>query len=403
MRLLGRLLVIVIVLALIPVFLGDAPAGAQSSERIRQIEQERKTLQQKINEADRKAKSIAGEIAANSSRKFAVERDISRLTLEIALAEERIAQAEAELGLARMELLSVEETLGATLRRVDDMKSRLDKRAASTYKHGTGIYLEMLISSEDFRGFLNRLSYVRGVVSEDRSRLEAVERLSDQLTRAREEVTQRRDGITAQKALIEAEKAEVARRKGQLQGARSDLNGLISQGQQNLQQVQSEKAAYLKAMDQLRRESSSIAAMLRSRQKGQVWQAGGGKKLAWPCTGSTTSSYGYRTHPIFQDRRFHSGIDISCKSGAPVISAEAGTVVWAGTRSGYGLTVIIDHGSALATLYAHLSSVSVGSGTRVSRGQNVGAVGCSGYCTGPHLHFETRINGDPVDPMQFYR
>ena len=98
----------------------------------------------------------------------------------------------------------------------------------------------------------------------------------------------------------------------------------------------------------------------------------------------------------------HSGIDISAPYGQAVVAAESGTVVFAGSRGGYGLTVIIDHGGALATLYAHLSSVGVGTGSTVSRGQRIGSVGCSGYCTGPHLHFETRVNGEPVDPMRFF-
>jgi murein DD-endopeptidase MepM/ murein hydrolase activator NlpD len=403
MRFLWRLITAVLTILLATPILLHSASAQSSTERQRQIEAERRQLQEKINQADRKAKAISGEIATNSSRKSLVERDISRLTLAIKVAEDKIARAEADLGSARNELLTVEGVLALTLKRLDEMEKRVARRAAATYKQGTGVYVEMLLSADDFRSFVNRLTFVRNVITEDRSRLHAVERLSQQMTRSREEITKRKDDITAQKTAIEQEKATVARQKGELQSARQELNALISQGQQNLKQVEGEKAAYMRAMDQLRRESSSIASMLRSRQKGQVFQVGGTKRLAWPCTGSVVSPYGYRTHPIFHDRRLHAGIDIGCPSGASVSAAEGGTVVWAGTRSGYGLTVIIDHGGALATLYAHLSSVRVGTGAQVGRGQTVGAVGCTGYCTGPHLHFETRVNGDPVDPMQFFR
>ena len=152
----------------------------------------------------------------------------------------------------------------------------------------------------------------------------------------------------------------------------------------------------------LETESRGIAALLRSIQKGQVYQAGSGKKLAWPTTGSVSSYFGYRTHPIFGDRRLHAGIDISAPAGQSVIAAESGKVVLAGYKGGYGLVVVIDHGNALATLYAHLSAVNVATGGTVGRASRVGSVGCSGYCTGPHLHFETRINGEPRDPMQFF-
>jgi murein DD-endopeptidase MepM/ murein hydrolase activator NlpD len=403
MRFLLRLSTAVLTVLLVTPLLLQSASAQSSTERQRQIEAERRQLQEKIRQADQKAKTISGEIATNSTRKSAVERDISRLTTAIKLAEDKIARAEADLGSARDELFTVEGVLALTLKRLDEMEKRVSRRAAATYKQGTGVYVEMLLSADDFRSFVNRLTFVRSVISEDRARLQAVERLSEQMTRSREEITKKKDDITAQKTVIEQEKQAVARQKSELQAARQQLNGLISQGQQNLKQVQGEKADYLRAMDQLRRESSSIAAMLRSRQKGQTLLAGGTKRLAWPCTGSVVSPYGYRTHPIFLDSRLHAGIDISCKSGAPVSAAEGGTVIWSGTRSGYGLTVIIDHGGALATLYAHLSSVSVGNGARVGRGQSVGAVGCTGYCTGAHLHFETRVNGEPVDPMQFYR
>ena len=106
-------------------------------------------------------------------------------------------------------------------------------------------------------------------------------------------------------------------------------------------------------------------------------------------------------HPIFGDRRLHTGIDIGAPYGAPVWAADNGTVTYAGVMSGYGNVIVVDHGGGLATTYNHLSAFAVGTGQAVGRGQQVGNVGCSGYCTGPHLHFEVRINGTPVDPMPY--
>jgi murein DD-endopeptidase MepM/ murein hydrolase activator NlpD len=115
--------------------------------------------------------------------------------------------------------------------------------------------------------------------------------------------------------------------------------------------------------------------------------------------GPVTSGYGWREHPVLGGRRFHTGIDIGASTGTLIAAAGDGTVVYAGMKAGYGNTVIIDHGGGIATLYAHQSKIAVDSGVPVTRGQRVGAVGCTGYCTGPHLHFEVRVNGDPVDPM----
>ncbi|MDQ3708049.1 MAG: M23 family metallopeptidase, partial [Actinomycetota bacterium] len=121
----------------------------------------------------------------------------------------------------------------------------------------------------------------------------------------------------------------------------------------------------------------------------------------WPADGVKTSDFGWRTHPIFGTGRLHSGIDIGAAYGSPISAAASGTVVSAGTMSGYGNVVVLDHGGGIATLYAHQSSVAVGTGQAVQRGQTIGYVGSTGYSTGPHLHFEVRVSGTPVDPMGY--
>jgi murein DD-endopeptidase MepM/ murein hydrolase activator NlpD len=113
------------------------------------------------------------------------------------------------------------------------------------------------------------------------------------------------------------------------------------------------------------------------------------------------SPFGYRIHPIYGDRRLHTGVDFDASEGTPIHAAESGTVVSAGWMGGYGNATIIDHGNGLATLYAHQSAILVSGGQHVTRGQVIGRVGCTGACTGPHLHFEVRVNGTPVDPMPY--
>jgi murein DD-endopeptidase MepM/ murein hydrolase activator NlpD len=113
------------------------------------------------------------------------------------------------------------------------------------------------------------------------------------------------------------------------------------------------------------------------------------------------SGFGNRVHPVYGTVRFHSGIDINCANGAPVGAAAGGVVIQAGWNGGYGNSVVIDHGNGFATLYGHMSAVYVGVGSSVGQGANIGAVGSTGLSTGPHMHFEVRINGTAVDPMGY--
>jgi len=137
---------------------------------------------------------------------------------------------------------------------------------------------------------------------------------------------------------------------------------------------------------------------------GQLSGGSGGtapSRLQRPVDAPITSLFGPRVHPIFGTVRMHTGIDFGATSGTPIRAAAAGRVVQAGAMSGYGNVVVIDHGGGLATLYAHQSRVAVAAGTQVQAGQVIGYVGATGYATGPHLHFEVRINGTPVDPMPY--
>jgi len=123
----------------------------------------------------------------------------------------------------------------------------------------------------------------------------------------------------------------------------------------------------------------------------------------WPVNGPISSPYGYRIHPILGYLKLHTGIDFGVGYGTPIHACDSGLVIYATWMGGYGNVIIVDHGHGISTLYAHQSSLAVGTGSLVARGQVVGYVGSTGFSTGPHLHFEVRVNGNPVDPMGYLR
>jgi murein DD-endopeptidase MepM/ murein hydrolase activator NlpD len=400
--LMRRLAAAITVVALTAGGLSLAPTLGYHDDRLREIEHEKAELREKIHSADVKAAGLQQRIAASDRRLSDLERRIVSFNYQIFQAEGRLSAAEADLAIARAELISIERTLARTLERLDYIQDTANRRAREIYKGGLTLQLEALLTADSLRDFLARIVFVRSVLSEDGRMVVELEEMTERLDKARFKAVKRKEDIDRHLQEIKDERKRIELLRDDLASGRQAVLAEISTRRQLLAQVERNKAAYLEAMRQLEAESQSIASLLRSRQSGQVYVAGQGEELAWPVTGSITSGYGWRTSPIYGDRRFHTGIDIGAQTGQPVIASASGEVVLSGYLRGYGLTVIIDHGNAMATLYGHNSTVAVSEGAQVSRGQVISGVGCTGYCTGPHLHFEVRINGDHVNPMQFF-
>jgi murein DD-endopeptidase MepM/ murein hydrolase activator NlpD len=202
--------------------------------------------------------------------------------------------------------------------------------------------------------------------------------------------------------------AEVDQRTSALEATRqlqaeatSALTEWAAHEQALLEQVRGRRSQYESRIREQQRESDGIAALLRRRGSGGVQISGRGSLSSPLANPVISSTYGYRVHPIFGDRRLHTGLDFRAASGTPIMAAAPGEVVFAGTRGGYGNCVIVDHGGGVATLYAHQSAIRVSTGQQVARGEVIGSAGSTGYATGPHLHFEVRVNGAPVDPMPY--
>jgi murein DD-endopeptidase MepM/ murein hydrolase activator NlpD len=157
---------------------------------------------------------------------------------------------------------------------------------------------------------------------------------------------------------------------------------------------------YLHEVEGLAQASAQLGAQIQSAQARGAAQGGystgsGSGRLMWPVQGPITSPFGMRWG------RMHEGIDIGASYGTPIHAAGSGTVIYSGWMSGYGNLVVIDHGRGLATAYGHQSAIAAGNGQSVAQGQTIGYVGCTGHCFGPHLHFEVRVNGQPVDPLGY--
>jgi murein DD-endopeptidase MepM/ murein hydrolase activator NlpD len=207
--------------------------------------------------------------------------------------------------------------------------------------------------------------------------------------------------------LLNEEKAKLAKYKNELNKQQKYYNSLLKKRRELLAKYNQEIAKTKQDIDyyediQKEKYEELQRYIIQSQALNRNLKYSGGR-LLWPTTSNLITSYfGYRVHPIYRTTRFHSGIDIGAPYGAPIYAAEAGKVILASYYDGYGNCIIIDHGDGVSTLYAHCSSIIVKVGQYVSKGQIIGYVGSTGNSTGPHLHFEVRIKGNPVNPLNYF-
>jgi murein DD-endopeptidase MepM/ murein hydrolase activator NlpD len=386
---------------LVALFAALALPAAASHDRLEQIERRKQEIQRKQGELSAREGNLSAAVQQLDVRRAEADAEVRSLDARLQTLDRRIAKVEEDLTRTQVELALLQDDLLKVQKRLVGRTNVLTERAVAAYKAGPSAYLDSLLSSETFSDLFDRFAYYQSALDADSQLVEQIQVLRDATVVQRDLVEEKRQDIAEAHKKLADNRNEVAQLRSQKADVLAQREAAVAQKRELLQGVRQNQARLTRIAAQLDRESSQIEAILAS-SAGGPFPSGGGQ-LAWPAAGPLTSGFGYRTHPIFGDRRFHSGIDIGAGHGAPVVAAGRGTVVFVGTMSGYGNYIAINHGGGLATTYAHLSGFSVSNGQSVSRGQRVGSVGCTGFCTGPHLHFEVRVNGSPVDPMPYLR
>ncbi len=391
--LLSTLCVVVALVAQTP---AQTPALAQES-RADEIQQRLDEIERARTELARRESAIRDEIERDG-----VRRDV--LTDELAELQSIYDDVKGRADRASATLDEIEAKIAAKKRAIEHaeklMQRALDDiraRAVHIYKRGPVSMFDMFADIKGVSDFMRRFSLVAHVVRKDEREIVEVREVRKLIIASLDEMKDLREKADAQHVVVSAERNRAAAVKNEVSARHGAVSGELQASYAALGDVERQKAEYERESASLQAESASIAAFLRGRGSGPAQVSP--KGMVWPVSGPVTSGFGWREHPIFKTQRFHNGIDIGAPAASPIVSAGAGSVVFAGPKNGYGNTVIVDHGGGIATLYAHQSEIGVANGAVVGRGTKIGAVGCTGYCTGPHLHFEVRVNGDPVDPM----
>jgi murein DD-endopeptidase MepM/ murein hydrolase activator NlpD len=291
------------------------------------------------------------------------------------------------------QLKDLEETLETALVAQQELSTKVGQRLKSLYTGERIGFLQMLLASGNLSTLLDRMYYKKRIFAQDKVLYHDYIEKTRILQEKKEELVKEKNrlGFTI---------AKIQTYQSQLQDSMT-LDRLL------VEKLRTSREAYEMAENQLERESMSIERQIldMTRTGGQVLGSTG--RFIAPVIAAITSGFGLRFHPIFHTHRMHTGVDFGARYGAAVHAADGGRVIQSGWGGGYGKMVIINHGTQngrnLSTLYAHMSSTAVFPGQQVSKGQVVGYVGSTGFATGPHLHFEVRIDGRPVNPLGYLR
>ena len=296
----------------------------------------------------------------------------------------------------------VKKELDATEKRIDENEDKLKvlnkdfavkrdqlaKRVRDIYINGQINYLDVLFGAKDFQDFFTRMDLLKRVIQQDYDLVQVVFAEKTAIETSQKELEQ--DKTAKEKLVVSA-----ADRKKEAEKKQAAKQAIIDK-------METDRATQERIINENLAASKEVEQMIRnSRYQPASPALSGGGALNWPLGGPITSPFGWRVHPITGASRFHSGIDIGGDYGDTIHAAGAGIVSYAGWISGYGYAVIIDHGGGISTLYGHNQALLVSEGQSVSQGQAIAECGSTGNTTGPHCHFEVRVDGEPVDPMGY--
>lgn len=368
----------------------------QVDEKLEQLKSHIATIQQREEGLRSEIAQVNGQISALESKVGTVSSQLTGLKRDLGLRKQRLA--------ALRELYKLEtQRLIALGRQFRTAERHLDRRIVDLYQQGRPTTVDVVLEATSIQDFLDTMDFVTKISAEDRRIVVAVATARKDMSAARLRTKKVAAGVQAEARVIAARASQVSlvrsqllTQQGQLADTRSakaqSLDTLNAQERQDAEEMDALAAASARLGDQIR--VAQEAARRAAEQKGQAQTAAPGR-LQWPASGPVTSPFGPRWG------RMHTGIDIGAAMGSPVVAAAAGTVIVAGWADGYGNTVVVDHGGGMATLSGHQSQIDVTVGQSVTAGQQLGLVGSTGRSTGPHLHFEVRSNGTPVDPLGY--
>jgi murein DD-endopeptidase MepM/ murein hydrolase activator NlpD len=362
----------------------EQSTAIESKKRL--LQQEKLKLSRKSSEYHKKAAELKKAENAAYQKLHVMESQLNATTGKLTDTKHQVDHTEHK----------IEET-AATLNTVQtkelSLKECASKRLREIYEGNRLSFVEMLFQVDNLQSLLDRMYYQERVAEQDKKLIEELRQREALLAHHKEELGQKKNVLADLVSQIAQKAMEIAKAK--------------TSQQDTAEKLRSQRAFYEQAERELANEShrleNQIFVMESANHKRGGPIAVGSGSMCMPLRAPVTSPFGYRVHPIFGVRKFHSGVDLAGPNRSAIRAADGGNVLFTGWYGGYGKVVIISHGNGMATLYAHLSRANVNVGDNVTKGDVIAYEGTTGFSTGPHLHFEVRVNGKPNNPLNYVR
>lgn len=374
--------IVLVLLIIILVLISLSTINIVEAENLNELQDKKNEIQNQINESNEQIDQIQIQLTENLEQLNNLNERIYGYESEIASLEKNLGNIEKEIEIVTAKLNLIQENYNL-------QRDVLQNRIVALYESGDIVYLDVLLSSNTLSEFITNYYLIGEIAKYDSDLLENIENQKIQIENIKSSLEENKENVKTIKK--NKEKTSIA-----LENSKIIRNSYINKLNAQEKETQSK-------IDEFQAELNSIEAQIVALTTGNIGSDYVGGEFAWPAPGYTTitSKFGMRFHPIFKVNRMHTGTDIGMPTGAYIIAANDGIVIKSMYTTGYGNMVMIDHGGGVATVYGHGSEIIAQTGQTVKRGDIIMKAGSTGWSTGPHLHFEIRINGTCVDPMPF--
>lgn len=322
------------------------------------------------------------------------QRELSRLEQNFGQIQNQLHRTQNKLRNTKQELNMLQNKLSKLGWNLQSRQKLLNQRIVAIYKHGFQSYLEILFNARNFAEFISRFEALSYFINSDL-------RLIDEIQHTKMEIKSQHIAINSKRKQEENQFKEMEILQKQAVREQQKMSLKVGLTKQELAKIQQDRARLEKALEEYEQTSREIEAAIRQDERKGPGDALGTGRMIWPARGRLSSGFGWRFHPVLRKKKFHNGQDIAMRSGTPIKAADSGVVLVSGWKGGYGNFVAIDHGDGISTCYGHNSRLLVQVGEKVLKGQTIALSGNTGLSSGPHLHFEVRRNGSPINPIPF--